>query len=84
MSATILVLVRQSMALMQGQGRSIAFDANRRPMLLATAEVERNTVNDLAARADWVLWGLERGLCFPCTRGSKGLPTRHKLQKAGL
>ena len=60
-SAATLDLVRQSMALMRTGGRSISFDPNLRPSLWATPELMRDTVNELAALADWVLPGLEEG-----------------------
>ena len=60
-SATTLALMRQSMSLMRAQGRSISFDPNLRPALWASPELMRETINDLAASADWVLPGLEEG-----------------------
>ena len=72
------------MALMQGQGRSTAFDANLRPILLATAEVKRNTVNDLAARADWVLPGLEEGCLLPREHSPEGIALFKRLRGASL
>jgi 2-dehydro-3-deoxygluconokinase len=60
-SATTLALMHQSMTRMRAQGRSISFDPNLRPALWATTELMRDTINDLAERADWVLPGLEEG-----------------------
>jgi sugar/nucleoside kinase (ribokinase family) len=60
-SATTLPLVRKSMELMRGAGRSVSFDPNLRPTLWSTPEGMREAINDLAARAHWVLPGLVEG-----------------------
>jgi len=60
-SATTLPAARKTMDLMRGAGRSVSFDPNLRPTLWATPELMRESINDLATRADWVLPGLEEG-----------------------
>lgn len=50
-----------SMDLMRKAGRTISFDPNLRPKLWGTEERMRSTVNALAAKADWVLPGIEEG-----------------------
>jgi len=60
-SASTLSLAQESMDLMRGAGRTVSFDPNLRPALWATPEHMRDAINDLAARADWVLPGLEEG-----------------------
>jgi 2-dehydro-3-deoxygluconokinase len=60
-SATTLPAAQKTMDLMRAAGRSVSFDPNLRPTLWATPELMRTAINDLAARADWVLPGLEEG-----------------------
>lgn len=60
-SASTLPAARKTMDLMRGAGRSVSFDPNLRPTLWATPELMRESINDLATRADWVLPGLEEG-----------------------
>ena len=60
-SATTLPAARKTMNLMRAAGRSVSFDPNLRPTLWATPARMREAINDLAARADWVLPGLEEG-----------------------
>ena len=63
-----------SMALMRAQGRSISFDPNLRPTLWATSKLMRKTINDLAARADWVLPGLAEGRFLTGSKDLRVLP----------
>ena len=60
-SQTSLQVTRRTMDLMRAAGRTISFDPNLRPTLWSSTEVMRREINDLAARADWVLPGLEEG-----------------------
>lgn len=61
LSASCLAAARDSMALMRAAGRTISFDPNLRPSLWDTPRSMRETLNELAAYADWVLPGLEEG-----------------------
>ena len=61
LSANCLETTRRSMELMRSAGKTISFDTNLRPALWATPEHMRETVNALAAKADWVLPGVEEG-----------------------
>ena len=61
-STTSLPAAIKTMDVMRAAGRSISFDPNLRPTLWASTEVMRTAINDLAARADWVLPGIEEGL----------------------
>ncbi len=60
-SASTLPAARKTMDLMRTAGRSVSFDPNLRPTLWASPELMRESINDLATRADWVLPGLEEG-----------------------
>jgi len=61
LSASCLATTRRSMALMRAAGRTISFDPNLRPALWPSTEAMRETINDLAAQADWVLPGIDEG-----------------------
>ena len=61
-STTSLQAAIKTMDVMRAAGRTISFDPNLRPTLWASTEVMRTAINDLAARADWVLPGIEEGL----------------------
>lgn len=60
-SNTTLPVARRTMDLTRTAGRSVSFDPNLRPSLWASTGHMRECINDLAARADWVLPGLEEG-----------------------
>ncbi|MDR6518894.1 2-dehydro-3-deoxygluconokinase [Variovorax paradoxus] len=61
-SETSLQAALKSMDVMRAAGRTISFDTNLRPTLWSSTETMRHWVNELAARADWVLPGIEEGL----------------------
>lgn len=61
LSNSTLAATRLSMQTMREQGRTISFDPNVRAALWPDAARMRDTLNDLAAQADWVLPGLEEG-----------------------
>lgn len=61
LSANCLATAHEAMRLMREAGRSISFDPNLRPTLWASTDAMREAINALAARADWVLPGLEEG-----------------------
>ncbi|NML85045.1 sugar kinase [Polaromonas sp.] len=60
-SASTLPAARKTMDLMRAAGRTVSFDPNLRPTLWATPGMMRESINELARRADWVLPGLEEG-----------------------
>ena len=62
LSASSLQAAIKAMDAMRAAGRTISFDPNLRPTLWASTEAMRTAINDLAARADWVLPGMEEGL----------------------
>lgn len=60
-SSTSLQAACKTVDLMRDAGRSISFDPNLRPTLWSSEDAMRHWINHLAARADWVLPGLEEG-----------------------
>jgi 2-dehydro-3-deoxygluconokinase len=60
-SATTLPTSIRAMDVMRSAGRTVSFDPNLRPTLWESPERMRDCLNDLAARADWVLPGMEEG-----------------------
>ncbi len=60
-SGSTLALMRSAMEMMRAAGRSVSFDPNLRPALWASEAAMRDAINELAARADWVLPGIEEG-----------------------
>jgi 2-dehydro-3-deoxygluconokinase len=61
LSASTLAATQRAMAIARKQGKTIGFDPNLRPTLWPSRETMRDTLNDLAAHAHWVLPGLEEG-----------------------
>ena len=60
-SDTTLPTAIRTLEIARAAGRTISFDPNLRPTLWASPERMRTCINDLAARADWVLPGMEEG-----------------------
>jgi dehydrogluconokinase len=60
-SETSLAAAFRTLEIMRNAGRTISFDPNLRPTLWATPERMRDSINHLAAQADWVLPGIEEG-----------------------
>ena len=54
-------LVAHAMQILRAAGRSVSFDPNLRPSLWPDAATMRDTLNDLARHADWVLPGIDEG-----------------------
>jgi sugar/nucleoside kinase (ribokinase family) len=61
LSASTLAATRRAMAVARAHGKTIGFDPNLRPSLWPSREAMRETINALAADADWVLPGIEEG-----------------------
>jgi sugar/nucleoside kinase (ribokinase family) len=61
LSPSTLAATRRAMAVARQHGKTIGFDPNLRPTLWPSREAMRETVNDLAGHADWVLPGIEEG-----------------------
>jgi dehydrogluconokinase len=61
LSSSTLAATRRAMAVARAHGKTIGFDPNLRPTLWPSREAMRETINGLAAQADWVLPGIEEG-----------------------
>lgn len=61
LSAANLEFAQHAMAEMAAAGRTISFDPNLRPSLWPSEALMIERINDLAARAQWVLPGLNEG-----------------------
>lgn len=83
-SSTTLAAAQQSMDLMRAAGRSVSFDPNLRPTLWASPEHMRRTINDLAARADWVLPGIEEGRLLTGESSAEGIARFYRQRGASL
>ena len=62
LSGSSLQAAHKTLDVMRAAGRTISFDTNLRPALWQSREVMRREINALAAKADWVLPGIEEGL----------------------
>lgn len=60
-SASCRLAAWKAVEVMREAGRTVSFDPNLRPALWGSDALMRREVNALAARADWVLPGLEEG-----------------------
>jgi 2-dehydro-3-deoxygluconokinase len=83
-SATTLAAAQKTMSLMRTAGGSVSFDPNLRPALWASPEHMRASVNDLAARADWVLPGLEEGRFLTGEKTAEGIGAFYRRLGARL
>ncbi|HEY2256570.1 MAG TPA: sugar kinase [Variovorax sp.] len=83
-SSTSLEAAFKSMAVMREAGRTISFDPNLRPTLWSSPELMREQINALAARADWVLPGIEEGLFLTGEDTAEGIARFYRERGAGL
>lgn len=83
-STSTLPAARKTMDLMRSAGRSVSFDPNLRPTLWATPELMRESINDLATRADWVLPGLEEGRFLTGDASPEGIARFYRQRGARL
>lgn len=83
-SATTLPAARKAMEIMRATRRSVSFDPNLRPTLWATPELMRESINDLAAHADWVLPGMEEGLFLTGETTPEGVARFYRERGAKL
>jgi dehydrogluconokinase len=83
-SETSLRAAIATMDAMRAAGRTISFDPNLRPTLWATPELMRASINDLAARADWVLPGIEEGVFLTGETTPEGVARFYRARGAKL
>ncbi|MDC6166931.1 sugar kinase [Paucibacter sp. XJ19-41] len=61
LNANTYAAAERTLALMRAAGRTISFDPNLRPTLWSSRDAMVAGINALAAKADWVLPGIEEG-----------------------
>lgn len=83
-SSSTLPAARATMDLMRAAGRSVSFDPNLRPTLWATPELMRESINDLATRANWVLPGVEEGRFLTGETTPEGIARFYRERGADL
>ena len=83
-SANCLQAQTKAMEVMRTAGRSVSFDTNLRPTLWPSPAAMRDTINDLAARADWVLPGIEEGAILTGETTAEGVARFYRARGAKL
>ncbi len=83
-SGTSLQAAIKSMEVMRAAGRTISFDPNLRPTLWPSTEAMRRAINNLAARVDWVLPGMEEGLLLTGETTPEGVAHFYRQRGAKL
>ena len=83
-SETTLPTAHRTLDLMRAAGRSISFDPNLRPTLWGSTERMRECINALAAKADWVLPGLEEGRLLTGEATPEGIARFYRAAGASL
>lgn len=83
-SDTTLQAALRSMDVMRAAGRTISFDPNLRPTLWRSTEDMRHWINELAARADWVLPGMEEGRLLTGEDTPEGIARFYRQRGAKL
>ncbi len=83
-SATTLPTAIRTMEIARAAGRTISFDTNLRPTLWGSVDAMRSAINSLAARADWVLPGIEEGLLLTGETAPERMAAFYRAQGAKL
>lgn len=84
LSSSSLEAACKTLELMRAAGKTISFDPNLRPTLWSSPEQMRHWVNHLAARADWVLPGLEEGRLLTGEYTPQAIARHYRQQGAKL
>jgi sugar/nucleoside kinase (ribokinase family) len=83
-SASTLPTAQRSMDIARAAGRTVSFDTNLRPTLWPSRAAMVEAINDLAARADWVLPGIEEGEILTGERSPEGVARFYRARGAQL
>lgn len=83
-SATTLPTAVRTMEIARAAGRTVSFDTNLRPTLWGSTDAMRAAINGLAARADWVLPGIEEGLVLTGETAPEAVARFYRAQGARL
>lgn len=83
-SASTLATSIRAMEIARAAGRSISFDTNLRPTLWPSRAAMVEAVNALAARADWVLPGIEEGEILTGESTPERIAAFYRAQGASL
>jgi sugar/nucleoside kinase (ribokinase family) len=83
-SASTLPTAQRSMDIARAAGRTVSFDTNLRPTLWPNRVAMVEAINDLAARADWVLPGIEEGEILTGERSPEGVARFYRARGAQL
>jgi 2-dehydro-3-deoxygluconokinase len=79
-----LAAAHRTIAIAREAGRTVSFDPNLRPSLWPSEAVMREEINALAARADWVLPGLEEGRLLTGEDTPRGIARWYRERGARL
>lgn len=83
-SATTLPTAVRTMEIARAAGRTVSFDTNLRPTLWASRAAMVDAINGLAARADWVLPGIEEGEILTGETTPEGVARFYRARGARL
>ncbi|WP_088286832.1 sugar kinase [Ideonella sp. A 288] len=84
LTAGTLAATQAAIARLREAGRTLSFDPNLRPALWPSAQAMRERINDLAARCDWVLPGLDEGRQLTGEATPEGIAAFYRAQGASL
>ncbi len=83
-SDSTLATAIRTLEIARAAGRTISFDTNLRPTLWGSTERMRTCINELAARADWVLPGIEEGRLLTGEDSPEGVARFYRARGAKL
>lgn len=83
-SDSSLRAAHKTLDVMREAGRTISFDPNLRPTLWSSTGHMRESINALAAKADWVFPGLEEGRLLTGETTAEGVARFYRARGASL